>query len=551
MSAELKFLKYLDDAVEYEKGKHKAIYKTCPPFSFDRIVEASTQYDEQSLNTMSDCIRKMVGHRVLKNVMQRRHYQMLVRENFEHCDFSKLSQIPQFNAIKRRILNNNPELINVDDGLFLRQIANAIAHGNYVKLLDIDAVEQLWSGSEKEPSIDSLKNAPATLYFQRVYGHKNSQYSQEVNDTIDRLNNKSVSVQITPFEMFQQTLESGMTPAEFVELKYESNYTIDQNGNRVKRPSTMIYNLKISIKDLDELSAFILPSMEQFTRVVPVDKPGVNIKPLNEKNTPLQDALKFLSCFNMAIYNDKDQSQEIIQLDAHQKKFFVNDYVQTRTLFPKSFFKDAGASNDHIADLLSTNVGTPYFGLSQLFTDFKMHKISSTTFALGNDIRSYFAFVDTTLDSPTKTSMLDLLNECQKKTYYLRQVFDVYSESLIAETLLLLQILEDGQQFPHLKNNRTINSVIKKFNAKTLKDLHASSKYDDDCLAVIHHLRKSFTHLTYLTNPNGDIYIYDRTSKKNKAQVFKFSIHIKSLEKIKNELLTTVRNMYSTLENIK
>ena len=96
MNNELKFLKYLDNAVEYEKGKHRAILKTCPPFSCDKIVEASRIYDEQTLSTASDCINKMIGNRVLRNVSLRRLYEMLVRENFDQLNFSHLSQIPQF-----------------------------------------------------------------------------------------------------------------------------------------------------------------------------------------------------------------------------------------------------------------------------------------------------------------------------------------------------------------------------------------------------------------------------------------------------------------------
>lgn len=546
MNSELKFLQYLDQAVEYEKGKQRAILKTCPPFSCERIVAATSNYDEQTLSTVSDCINKMIGNRVLRNVSLRRLYEMLVRENFDQLDFSHLSQIPQFQQIKQKVLNNDPELMHVDNGAFLKQIANAIAHGNYVKLLDIDSLENLWTG-DKNFSLDSLKNSPATLNLQKMYGKKNPQYSQGVNSTIDKINSHSQSVKVTPFELFQQTLENGMSPAEFVEIKYESNYTIDQNGNRVKRPSTKIYNLKLSLKDLDELSAFILPSVLQSRNVTATDKPGITPKPLNKDNTPLQDALKFLSTYDMAIYDHNTKTLEPIELDAHQRKFFINDYVQTRELFPLSFYKSK--FNNYMADVLCTNVSTQYFGLSQLLTNSKMHKISSTSFALSNTPQAYFAFVNSALSNPKNSTEMELVDEYQKKAYYLKQIFDVYPESLISETLLLLQILEDNQQLSSLQNNATINSIINKFSSKDLKAMQSASKYPDDALTVVHHLRNSFTHLTYLNNPNGDIYIYDQVSKRNKNQVFKFSINIKSLEKVKDELLSKVNVMYSNKTN--
>ena len=548
MNNELKFLKYLDNAVEYEKGKHRAILKTCPPFSCDKIVEASRIYDEQALSTASDCVNKMIGNRVLRNVSLRRLYEMLVRENFDQLNFSHLSQIPQFQQIKKKVLNNDPELMPVDNSAFLKQIANAIAHGNYVKLLDIDSLETLWTGTDKDFSLDSLKNSPATLNLQKIFGKKSQQYSAEVNSTIDKVNSHTQSVKVTPFEMFQQTLENGMSPAEFVEIKYESNYTVDQNGNRVKRPSTKIYNLKLSLKELDELSAFILPTTDPSKRVIPVDKPGITPKPLNKNNTPIQDALKFLSSSDMVLYDYATQSQEIVELDAHQRKFFINEYAANRELFPPSYYKPH--FNNYMADVLSTNATTQYFGLSQLLANSKMSKISSTTFVLSNTPQAYFAFVNSALSNPKNKTQMELVDEYQKKNYYLKQIFDVYPECLISETLLLLQILEDNQQLSSLQNNPTINSIISKFSAKDLKAMQAASKYSDDSLTVIHHLRNSFTHLTYLNNPNGDLYIYDQTSKRNKTPLYKFTINIKSLEKVKDELFTKVSTMYSSSTNI-
>ena len=544
MTSELKFLKYLDDAVEYERGKLKAIIKPCPPFSTNKIIEQTQKYDEQQFNTSHDCIQHMIANKTLKNIVIRRMFELLIRENFDQVDFTSLSQIPQYVAIKNKILNNNPELTHVDDGAFLRQIANAIAHGNYVKLLDIDKIEKEWELSKSKMSLDDFKSVSPTLYFQSMYS-KDPKYGNTANNLLEKMNDKSSAVKLTPLELYQSILQSNISPAEFAEIRYESNYTIDQDGNRIKRPATQIYNLKVSLNDIDQVLFFIISSLKQETRIIPYQKNGTTIKPLNDSNSYRQDALKMLQVYDMVKHNYQDNTQEIVELDNAQKKFFINDYVNTRELFTKDFFKKIYGTN-YMADVLSTNAGTQYFGLSNLFTNAKIEKLSSVSFALSNNIKSYFSFIEKALTNPDSQSTIDIIDDNHKKTYFYKQIFDVYSESLISEVLLLLQILEDHQQLSSLQNNAVVNSIIKRFSAKDLNEMQASSKYNDDSITVIHHLRNSFTHLTYLTNPNGDLYIYDQVSKRNKNQVYKFTINVKSLEKIKDELLSKVTAMYST-----
>jgi len=547
---EIKILKYLDDAVSYEKDKHMAIKEKCFPFSFGKVIKAVQDLDEEKYKSISDCAKMAIAKKVINNVILRRFFELFIRENFENVDFSQLSNIPKYRELKKKILKNDPELMHVDDGAFLRQIANAIAHGNYVDLLGIDEIENSFVIRGEDISFENLRDVSAKLFFQNDFSRYSSEYDENTKSLIEKLNEKSEPIEMSPLEYVQCLINNGTHSAEALKFRYESNFTIDANGTRVRRPTTKYYDLDISFKDFDQILLFVLSSAKQHKRVVPIKKHNIgNIEPLDDENTLREDAENLLKVYDISIHDFDNNTDEIIQLDDHQKEFFINDYIQTREMFSRDFFKKI-YDVDILADLLSTNAGTQYFGLSNLYTNSKMEKLSATMFALSNNIKTYFSFVNNSL-TPSKDQNLhlyEIVEEWQKKTYFFRQVLDTYSESLITEILLLLQILEDGQKLNLLRDNGNIKNIIKTFDPDTLNRLRMSSKYDDDCITILHHLRNSFTHLTYLNNSNDEIFVYDQISKRNKNKEYKFTISIDCLELLKDELLSTVNILNQDME---
>ena len=96
----------------------------------------------------------MIANKVLKNTMLRRFFEIVVREGIDGINFTDLSHNTRYLELKKKILKNNPELIGLDNKDFLKQIANAIAHGNYVDLLKIEDLENRWKLSSDDEPLD-------------------------------------------------------------------------------------------------------------------------------------------------------------------------------------------------------------------------------------------------------------------------------------------------------------------------------------------------------------------------------------------------------------
>ena len=221
---EIKFLNYLDDGVMSLKDKHQAIVNSGKPFSMAKIINNVQKFDEERLATIEDCASDVIKNKVLKNVLVRRMFELMIRENFDEIDFSYLSSIPKFLEIKNRVLGGKRELSHVDNDAFLRQIANAIAHGNYVSLFNVDKMEE-----EYHKLVDALttngklfENVSSQLYYQAMFGYDLSSYDEKTINMVSKMNELTHGVKMSPLQIFQAMLKSGVNnEIEKLKFRYE------------------------------------------------------------------------------------------------------------------------------------------------------------------------------------------------------------------------------------------------------------------------------------------------------------------------------------------
>lgn len=535
---ELKFLKYLDNAVNFEKGRYGAIENTGTPFSILKILMSIDGYKNSKLKTLGDFNNRVIENKVLKNTLIRRAYELFLREGFEAIDFNSLSSNVRYQQIKNKILKNDPDLMGVNDDMFLRQIANAIAHGNYISLFNFEDIEKSLPNDDNR-FID-FDGDNSNLYFIRQYGVDINNYDAKTKDIITKMNKNEQKIKVSPKQLFMQIMESRIDDkAENLHFKYESNYKLDANGQRIKRPSTAIYDLEISYRDIDELLLFMLSALDDQKLLFLQPKQGVKNLEVPDENTFIDDAMCLLNNNDICVFDPKTSTISPIVLDGKQKEYFIDEYVRDRELFDKKYYKNK-YKVDYVADLLTTNATTQTAGLGDMLVDGKVNKLAYVRHILDSDLHSYYIFTNKLRPDTNNAKFQHLIREEQRMAYSNKQMYNVYAESLISETLLLLQILEDKQQLNALKNNPVLLNFISNINATDLANLRSSSKYSNDTMTIMHHLRNSLTHLNYLQHSDGRLSIYDQVSKRNKDLVYKFDIDLSSLALIKSELYSIV-----------
>lgn len=540
-SNEIKFLNYLDQAVNWEKEKQKVLSNLHPPFNSELIVKTMLDFEAEHLTTITDCLERMKALKVFNNTCSRRLFLSLVRENFDNIDFSTLKTNQAYAKIKAEILSTTPELQFVDDDRFLRQIGNAFAHGNYCSMLDIERLEKIWTCNENidithltkgESNVFNLQFSP-DYKLDPNYGTKANMLQKKIYEAL-KSPDKVSPLQVL-LSLFYNTHDSAIN-IENLKFKYESSRMIDTDGNIVSRPVPKIFELEINSKQLHDL---VLLLVAEQTPLMILQQGNQQAKQITlPEGISNEDVAKLLLKINdFSIFNKATNIQTPITFDKNQQTIFINEYVDTRKWFGPEFFASLPPK---LADIIATNQNSH---LSSLI-DFYSHSVYDVAAAceMANNSRNVIRTCEyKLLSSQNKCFDLnDLIINYAEYIGTLKQVFNSYTEALITETQLLLQIMEDNSLFTNCNNNQPLIDIINCIDPNEMAKLRSSTKYKGDVRTVLYHLRDSLSHLLYLNNLNKELFIYDYTSKNNKTPDFKFTISIENLEKIKNELLNIV-----------
>jgi hypothetical protein len=539
-SDEVLFFEYLDKAVNWERDKQEKLKHASKPFKNSEIISLIEDVELEKLKSTKDCVERMKMLKVIHSVFARRLFLIMVRENFENIDFSQLKQSSVYNNIKAQIFQSHPDLTFVEDDKFLRQIGNAFAHGNYLKLFDMKILEEMYV-TKNEENIDFAKREKTNLFTSKsMRGFEDSNaFNDKSNNLIvktrEAIKGHKVSSAHFLINLLSSNKNKQFEDMETLEFKYESNLMLDADGNVVRRPSTAVFNLKISREQLEMLTFLLIAERNVYKCVVPESDEVNKRKNIPHDMTDEDTAKCFLDMHKFYLYDESLDSQEAIELDDHQKQALINEYVDARKWFGKEFFK---AFNDMLQEIWATNQNSHVLLLNSLLAS-DCRAISATDLMIEN-VENVFDVAEYNFKKNFSFEISESVASWGEYISQVKQIFNSYTESLITELLLLFEIIEDKQLLQDCENSEAIKSIVASMNQQEMSELRNSSKYRTDEHSVIYHLRNSFCHLNYLNNLNKELFVYDYVSKRNKNKVFKFTISIENLEKIKDELLKLV-----------
>lgn len=540
---EIKFLEYLDKSVEWEKEKQIALKTATKPFNKTEILKIIEDFEIKKIKTINDCVERMKMIKVSNNAFVRREFLSIIREDFNNIDFQKLATNVGFIKIKNDILKNNPDLTFVDDKRFLHQIGNAFAHGNYNSLLDMEKLNSLWTGDGSR-EVEFKKSDNLNVYIN--YVPEIFQDNPELNSEANLIRRKVHSAlnqpqKVSDLRLYLHILNNTTDSDSLIEklsFKYESNRMLDANGNVVMRPATKVFDLEINHRQLKELIV-ILISLKQFTGNI-----QMQLKPNSTNTSALPDEISdedvaklILSSNDFSLNDVVNGNSESLSFDNKQETIFINEYVNSRQWFTKDFFDMI--EGERSKDLIATNQFSQLLVLNNFFFKNYLNIASADTSIESTENLFNVAFYNLVMGQAKGYD--EILADLSKYVHDLKFVFNSYTEALVNEIVLILQLIEDNQLFSTCESNQGIVDIVNNLDKNETQKFSASPKYKNDVHSVLYHLRDSFTHLLYLNNLNTELFIYDYASKRNKTPDFKFTISIENLEKLKNELLTIVK----------
>lgn len=540
---EIKFLEYLDKSVEWEKEKQIALKTATKPFNKTEILKIIEDFEIKKIKTINDCVERMKMIKVSNNAFVRREFLSIIREDFNNIDFQKLATNVGFIKIKNDILKNNPDLTFVDDNRFLHQIGNAFAHGNYNSLLDMEKLNSLWTGDGSR-EVEFKKSDNLNVYIN--YVPEIFQDNPELNSEANLIRRKVHSAlnqpqKVSDLRLYLHILNNTTDSDSLIEklsFKYESNRMLDANGNVVMRPATKVFDLEINHRQLKELIV-ILISLKQFTGNI-----QMQLKPNSTNTSALPDEISdedvaklILSSNDFSLNDVVNGNSEPLSFDNKQEAIFINEYVNSRQWFTKDFFDMI--EGERSKDLIATNQFSQLLVLNNFFFKNYLNIASADTSIESTENLFNVAFYNLVMGQAKGYD--EILADLSKYVHDLKFVFNSYTEALVNEIVLILQLIEDNQLFSTCESNQGIVEIVNNLDKNETQKFSASPKYKNDVHSVLYHLRDSFTHLLYLNNLNTELFIYDYASKRNKTPDFKFTISIENLEKLRNELLTIVK----------
>ena len=534
MNKNIQYLKYLDKAVEWEKGKYELLNKAHPPFNMAEILKIVEDYEFSKIQYTNDCVDRVKMIKALHNAYLRRVFLSIVRENFETINFENLKNNPRYLKIRDRILENHPEVNFVEDDKFLRQIANAFAHGNYNSLLDMQSLDEFVTASKNEKLTFQNKNKNIHLVSTIKDKEDLSENTKILLSQLEKVYN--APNKISELRLLLAMLGGTDNNSEIVEFKFESNFMLDGAGNVVRRPSPLNLDLKITHSELDHLLLMVIAERNLDNQIVLTAKQQDGKVLEIPKGSTDEDVAKM--CLNnndVCGYNTKEGSTFLLNLDEKQKQFFIDEYVHSRKWFNTEFFN---FHDDEINDLLATNQPSHIMALGEFFYPTLLN-LCYADMSL-NDINSLFNMAMFNAQRHEQKNMQDVLVSTGYMVSGFGSVFNSYTESLTTEMLLLMQIVEEKGLMSECENSQEISNIIQSLDQTEMNKVRLSPKYRNDNRSVLSHMRDSFSHLIYLNSQNEKLYIYDYVSKRNRTPDFKFTITVDQLGQIKDEVLKIV-----------
>ncbi len=489
---EFKYFSYLDAGVEAYKS---LIYD-----------ENSSFYNSVKKNSKAPALNNIPGSDVLlsKTLLALSLAQRLlvfsIRERKDDLLFVKMQSDSQYVDMMNEMFSDEPNLTQAEAEKILTQFCNAIAHGDVVQMFDFEHYKK---------EITEIYRQCGTL------SPKNPDLQNKLADALEK--------------------------CACLVFNYESNFTFTETGEKIRRPATVKKQLKLTFDHLKTVTTYL--AAEDFIQ--------------NRR-------LAFEMNKGKYYLNDRGVRKELVLDDIQEEELnlftaFYNKLMkeyglgvidQIREVYDKEpdlLHSREQHDGKYLSPTLLENVmmvGLQHVLFEKELQYLKIRNLTPVALALpaNLDFAKYSAdgVVQRALqlnfmNFQRTTTTYDCLN-LVRSTCANGDLFNVYKEFLITETMSMFEILEQKGKIRELASAEIFHTL-----AKDLFEVEEAT--DDQAKTVIKHLRNSFMHGRYISSVTDSFYIYDQVSKRNEDVEYKFELYLNELEKIKDACLDRVKTI--------
>lgn len=490
---QIKYFEYMDFATQ----SYKMIFEDNADSLYDAI---KTKKVAKLKNIPDSDVLAVID--IARSVLCRRLFTLAVREQEEFVDFSVIESKQEYKKFRDKILGKHPNLTQADCQKILRQICNAISHGDILSSFNF---------SEYEERLKSFYENFKTL--SPTYGYLVKQfYSKKLVDLYYSSNN--------------------------LIFNYESFFEFLPDGTKQKRNKPVKIKLTLTEEDIITIVNLVLDyTMHEkiFDSIIDNDTIEVeNAKDIIQSvknSTKISDYAKVLP--------------KILKFDDIQKEAredLKNHFIDVFKKYTK--FTDNDQMDDMIS-LFSETIATQNVSFADKYTFLKinqlLHVIELLPVNINESKNSYLEILLYNLQNDSK-----MFND-EENFYEILSCIDFldgnkfYKELLIAETSAMLQIVEQNE----LKLKVGSSAIIREIAA----EIYEKEEFTDkEIIIIIDNIRDAFVHGSYITNVDDKIEIYDQITRTDKTLEHKFTLYNDDLEKINKACFEAFNDMKKRLE---
>lgn len=485
IKTQIRFFECFDSAV--------TAYKMMSDGTADSFFDAVKRQNKIPLiNSIPGSNVLLVNH-VLKTAITRYALMMYVREEESFIKFDKIQNESDYISVRDKILQADPSLTQAECNKVLKQICNAIAHGDILSSLDFEIYENMIT--------DIYKRSGSLIA-------KHPDMAKKYYD--------------------------GHIASSRLKFNYETFFDILPDGTRVKRPHPIKRQLDLKHDDISKIVYLISDNTNTNPVAFYVNSDhNIEILDISDNEEKMHETYILDETQKEALQEMKaefmDEYGEIFKTDFNEKmaitmaisRILLGDkfkYLKLRELC------DVGAT---VAKGIKETKRTADEIQEQIFDMFKSKIANSPIYKVvenGHEIVS----------KDLNLSMRTVLNA---------EIGNIYKNFLIIEVVSMLQIVEQNELKRLVGNSDIIREIATDYYKK-------EELTDKEILKVIDHIRDAFIHGTFINNVDDKIEIYDQVSRSDKTLEYKFTVYNDDLEKIKEACFVAFRQLKRNMESI-
>ena len=491
---QIKYFEYMDFSLQ----SYKMVFEG----NADSLYDAIKKKKVAKLNNIPDSDVLAVID-IARSVLCRRLFTLAVREQEDFVDFGIIESKQEYKDFRDNILSKHPDLTQADCQKILRQICNAISHGDILSSFNFEEYEK-----RLKNFYDNLKTlSPTNGYLVKQF------YSKKLVDLYYSSSN--------------------------LIFNYESFFEFFPDGTKQKRTKPVKIKLTLTEDDIIAIVNLVLDYTMH-------EKIFDSI--LDNNTIPVEDAKDIIKSFkNSTKLSDFAKIfPKILKLDDIQKEAredLKNHFIEVLKNHTKFSNDDKTAE---MISLFSETIATQNVSLSNKYVFLKinqlLHAIELLPVNINESKRSYSEILAYNFKNDSK-----MFNDEENFYEFLSYVDFLdgnkfYKEMLIAEISAMLQIVEQNELKRKVGSSDIIQEIAIDFYEK-------DSFTDKEIITIIDNIRDAFVHGSYITNVEDKIEIYDQITRTDKTLEYKFTLYNEDLEKIKDACLDAFKDMKKDLEN--